>query len=150
MLIPNALPLGAAVVAVILLAVSPSRANVVNVCNRSSEPVSLAFGYEDRDLGMVSEGWWKLDVGECAKIVPTDQRDHRYVFLYARGDNGGNWSGADDEEAGAFCVRKNNFKLINRAFEREGRLACERRSANTIRFRRIDTASVPAFTYDLK
>jgi uncharacterized membrane protein len=132
-----------------LLAAFPSHAASFKVCNKSKERVSVAIGYGDKDLGMVSEGWWKLAISECVNIVPADRTDHQYYFLYARGARGDNWSSYDKTEEGIFCVRKNNFRLINRDFVTGGKLNCEGRSANTIEFRRIDTFNVPKFTYSL-
>lgn len=148
-------PLTGVVVAalVLLFTASKSHAATFTVCNNAKEPVNVAIGYDDKDLGMVSEGWWKLAVGECADIKPADGKDHQYYFLYGRGERGGNWSSFDGSEEASFCVRKRNFNLINRDFEKGGKLECERRGANAIKFRRIDTfvagKPVPKFTYDL-
>jgi uncharacterized membrane protein len=136
-----------------LLAASHAHAASFIVCNKAKEPINVAIGYEDKDLGMVSEGWWKLTIGDCVDIKPADGKDHQYYFLYGRGERGGNWSSFDPTEEGAFCVIKNNFKFVNRDFENEGKLECERRRATVIKFQRLDTfvagQPVPKYTYSL-
>ncbi len=136
-----------------LFAVTACHAATFEVCNKAKELVSVAIGYDDKDLGMLSEGWWKLAIGDCVNIVPADQKEHQYYFLYARGERGGNWSSFDSAEEGAFCVRNGNFRLINRDVEKTGKLECQRRRASLIKFRRIDTfvggKAVPKFVYNL-
>ena len=139
---------------VFVLVASQSRAATFTVCNKAKEPIDVAIGYDDKDLGMVSEGWWKLAVGDCTDIKPADGKNHQYYFLYGRGERGGNWSSFDPTEEGEFCVTKRSFKFINRDFEKNGKLECRRRGASTIKFRRIDTfvagIPVPTVTYDLQ
>lgn len=123
----------------LLLLSSPSHAATFQVCNKSKERVSVAIGYDDKDLGMVSEGWWKLPIGDCVNIVPADRKDHQFYFLYAKGGAGDNWSSFDESEADAFCVTRKDFKIINRRFETNDKLDCARYGASTIKFRRLDT-----------
>ena len=142
-------------IAALLLLLATPRAHAASftVCNKAKQPINVAIGYEDKDLGMVSEGWWKLAIGDCTDIKAADSKDHQYYFLYGRGERGGNWSSFDPAEEGAFCVVKNNFKFVNRDFEANGNLECERRHASVIKFRRLDTfvagKPVPKYLYDL-
>ena len=136
-----------------LLTGSQGHAATFTVCNKANEMISVAIGYEDKDLGMVSEGWWKLRAGDCADIKAADGKDHQYYYLYGRGERGGNWSSFDPNEEGTLCVVTRNFKIISRDVERNGKLECERRRARAEKFRRIDTfiagQPVPKVTYDL-
>ncbi len=137
----------------LLLAAPQARAATFTVCNKANELINVAIGYEDKDLGMVSEGWWKLRTGDCADIKAADGKDHQYYYLYGRGERGGNWSSNDPTEEGTLCVVTRNFKIVSRDVENNGKVECERRRASAVKFRRIDTfvagKPVPQFTYDL-
>jgi uncharacterized membrane protein len=52
---------------------------------------------------MVSEGWWKLAIGDCTDIKAADGKDHQY-FLYGQGERGGNWSSFDPAEEVRFAL----------------------------------------------
>ena len=136
-----------------LLVVSQVHAATFTVCNKANELINVAIGYEDKDLGMVSEGWWKLRVGDCADIKAADGKNHQYYYLYGRGERGGNWSSFDPNEEGTLCVVTQDFKLINRDVEKNGKLECERRRARAVKFRRIDAfiagQPVPKVIHDL-
>ena len=139
---------GACAALLLFATASGAHAGTFSVCNKTNDQLRVAVGYDDRDLGMVSEGWWDLQAGECTNIKAPDGRDHKYYFLYARGERGREWTSLDTNEEGSFCVRNSNFSFVNRSFEREGKLVCERRGATSIRFRRIDTMNAPKYTYD--
>jgi uncharacterized membrane protein len=127
---------------------SLAQAGTFSICNKTTDRLKVAVGYEDRDLGMVSEGWWDLQAGDCTNVKTPDGREHKYYFLYARGERGREWLSVDSAEEGLFCVRNSSFSFVNRSFEREGKLVCERRGATAIKFRRVDTMNAPQYTYD--
>jgi len=52
------------------------------ICNRTSEKLFLAIAYYtgNKDF-FVSEGWWTLTPGECARVFPNNSFDsHRYYY----------------------------------------------------------------------
>src|SRR5688572_13306206 len=66
------------------------------VCNKSVEPIAVAFAYYDRNdkrepvgehtLTWKSEGWWALKPSECARVYPHELwRRNRYYFVHAHG-----------------------------------------------------------------
>lgn len=52
------------------------------ICNRTSEKLFLAIAYYTGDKNFfVSEGWWTLTPGECARVFPNNSFDsHRYYY----------------------------------------------------------------------
>ncbi|HWP26574.1 MAG TPA: DUF1036 domain-containing protein [Xanthobacteraceae bacterium] len=67
-------------IATALLVSAGGEAATLRVCNKAHEDVRLAFGYEDRDLGPLSEAWWRMGINDCVDIVAADQTDHQYYF----------------------------------------------------------------------
>jgi uncharacterized membrane protein len=112
----------------------PSKAKAwFNVCNRSGEPVSVAFGYFNAEdarnvgssrpvttsstaefrpplpsefTGWRARGWYAVGPGECAQTYPHELwRRNRYYYVYAHTSNRRRkWSGDN-----YFCV-----DLVNR------------------------------------
>lgn len=100
-------------------------------CNRAQAPIEAAFGYRDQNLWL-SEGWWQIQPGQCARITgkPLDQR---YYFYYGRTLTTQQsskqlpvWSGKY-----AFCTD-------NKAFRIEGDGNCEARGYKERGFQEID------------
>jgi uncharacterized membrane protein len=87
-----------------------------DVCNRSTQQVSVAFAYMDKQPSVPdifgsrtptpngswnSQGWWSLTSGECARVYP-HQLNHRNTiyYVYAKSQDGTTvWSGKQ-----TFCV----------------------------------------------
>jgi uncharacterized membrane protein len=139
--------------AALLATVNDGRAATFRVCNEAREHVRLAIGYEDVDLGPVSEGWWPIGIGDCVNIAAPDRVVHQYYFVFAKGERGGSWFGFDSKQQGEFCVTPWHFKFVNRDIEKAGKLRCRRYGASNARFRRLDTfvdgKPIPNFTFSL-
>jgi uncharacterized membrane protein len=69
-----------------LVAMVKPAAAYFEVCNRSSQDVSVAFGYP-HDGDWVSEGWWNLAPGDCSTVYSFDLKEQKY-YLYAEGETG--------------------------------------------------------------
>lgn len=93
------------------------------VCNQSTQQADVAFAYLDisdsrpidifgtrppaAQRGWISEGWWTLKSGQCARVYPHELRvRNSYYYVYAKGKNGGIWSGKK-----SFCVTGSAFTL---------------------------------------
>lgn len=101
-------------------------------CNQTKSVIEAAFGHRD-DGVWVSEGWWQLQPGQCARVYnkPLTQR---FYFYYARAltlpakDGKGTmvWSGKY-----AFCTDA-------KAFRAEGDSNCEARGFRMQGFQDVD------------
>lgn len=115
----------------------------VRVCNRSGDNVEVAkaLATEERDDAgnryVVSEGWWRVNNGECRVLWPGEIK-YRYYLVYAAAlpPAKGDWSGNI-----WVCVSKDSFTI--RVSECHG-------GYNRRRFKQIDTGDVTdRFTYNL-
>jgi len=90
------------------------------ICNQTTNPVSIAFGYR-AERGWQSEGWWVAGPGEC-QTVYNGSLDARYYYVYAADDiGGGSWDGQV-----FMCTRDESFTIFGvedclaRGYERTG------------------------------
>jgi uncharacterized membrane protein len=125
---------------------SPALADF-NVCNRSSERVSVSVGYEHDDYGWTSEGWWTIPTDECATLLHGPLKG-RYYYIYAHGKRT-TWGGSKSQEGGAFCTRSEKYTLHNPDYASGNELRCERYKLATKKFRVIDTGEASDYSYDL-
>lgn len=124
------------------------------VCNRSTESVSVAFAYLEIDArhpdifgnsrpqargGWSSQGWWNLNPGACAQTYPHELRVRNTVYyVYAKGNRGSEWAGSH-----SFCTISGGFILG---------------SANTVcgnggewkSFQEVRTGNARNYTYNLR
>ncbi len=101
-------------------------------CNQTKSVIEAAFGHRDEGT-WVSEGWWQLQPGQCARVYnkPLSQR---FYFYYARaltlpgkdGKGTMTWSGKY-----AFCTD-------TKAFKAEGDSNCEARGYRMQGFQDVD------------
>lgn len=59
----------------------------MSFCNRTAGPVEAALGYRDDGDGSdaqswVSEGWWRIEPGQCARVYG-EPLTQRFYFYYA-------------------------------------------------------------------
>lgn len=111
-------------------------------CNQTKSVIEAAFGHRDEGV-WVSEGWWQLQPGQCARVYnkPLSQR---FYFYYARaltlpGKDGKGvmtWSG------------KHTFCTDTKAFKVEGDNNCEGRGYRAQGFQDVDVG-VRQKTYTL-
>ena len=113
-------------------------------CNRTRGPVEAALGYRDPD-GWVSEGWWKIEPGQCARVLG-GVLNQRFYFYYARALSSPyrnrppfTWSG------------KYQFCTDVKAFHIQGDGDCETKGYISREFQQIDLGgTVRDYTLDFK
>jgi uncharacterized membrane protein len=113
-------------------------------CNRTLTPIEAALGYREEE-NWVSEGWWQIEPGQCARVFgrPFTQR---FYFYYgtALATTGKDkppfvWSG------------KYEFCTDTKAFRVEGDGNCEAQGYQTRGFQQIDLGSnTRDYTLDFK
>lgn len=119
------------------------------LCNQSDEGLSVAIGYNNKEYGWVSEGWWNVDKQKCENIL-TGELNNRYYYIYAEGDNGGLWAAPKDQDSGFFCIKKGKFTLRNDDFQSKNEIDCESNGATTKQFKTVDTKNAQDFEFDLQ
>lgn len=107
-------------------------------CNKTESPVWSALAQPDDRQVYTSRGWWRLEPGECAKVVKgAVASDH--VYVYGVIDDGA----AERKLAGgdkAFCVNAVKFEVVNDA-------DCGDQEVDEAQFRKFPVASGAA-TFD--
>ena len=101
-------------------------------CNKTQTVIEAAFGYREQ-LDWVSEGWWQLQPGLCARVYGKPLKQ-RFYFYYARAlaqPKPGErppiiWSGKY-----ALCADNKAFKVV-------GDQECETRGFRTLYFQQAD------------
>jgi uncharacterized membrane protein len=119
------------------------------VCNDSDQKVAVAVGYNSRELGWLSEGWWNLERRSCATVVSGTLRN-QYYYVYAEGAADGVWSARRNQQGGFFCVKDGKFTFRNSDFQRNNEINCEGNGAKTKQFISVDTKDANEFEYTLK
>lgn len=101
-------------------------------CNRTQQTIEAAFAYRDSNE-WISEGWWQLQPGLCAKVLgkPLNQRFYFYYGRVLSVPKAGEkpptvWAGKY-----ALCVD-------NKAFRIKGDNNCEGRGFRTLYFQQAD------------
>jgi uncharacterized membrane protein len=119
------------------------------VCNGSDQKVAVAVGYNSKELGWLSEGWWNVERRSCATVVSGTLKN-QYYYVYAEGAADGVWSARRTQQGGFFCVRDGKFTLRNSDFQRNNEINCEGNGAKTKQFISVDTKDANEFEYTLK
>ncbi|MFL5279973.1 MAG: DUF1036 domain-containing protein [Rhodopila sp.] len=112
------------------------------ICNRTSEKMSVAIAYVDSAHGgFISQGWWQLrECGGCATVMSSGQTGDPNVFFRAEGSEGTEFSGGDH-----FCVSGSEpFKYRN-----AGTKDCQNRSL-TVSFSHSPPPAVAADSTDIE
>ncbi len=118
-------------------------------CNRTQQPLEAALGYhrdeKDQSARWVSEGWWRLEAGQCARVYdqPLAQRFYYYfgraLTPSAPGRQPNLWEGKYQ-----FCVEGKAFRI-------EGDAECETRGFQVRGFRPVDIgADTKDYTLEFK
>jgi uncharacterized membrane protein len=99
------------------------------ICNKTSQRVQTAFAYMDRwdnrtrpragvsELSpWISEGWWTLDPGQCARVYPHELwRRNQYYYVYAENTRRSFvWSGNNPfcvDRGAAFTIRNADLPI---------------------------------------
>lgn len=78
-------------------------------CNRTQDIIWSALGLESQQGKKRSMGWWRLQPGQCEKVIK-DRIVDRYVYAFAAADRPGGaaetWGGPKQ-----FCTRDNSFEI---------------------------------------
>ncbi len=120
----------------LFIAASPAHAKL-EVCNRTSSPISVAIAFET-DADIVSQGWWTVDPDQCERVINTDL-NRQYYYHYVRS------AALNMEWAGTynFCTADDPQFRIN------GASNCEERHFEVTGFRQTDVGTDKDFTLDI-
>lgn len=108
-------------------------------CNKAAAPVWSAIAEPEKDGVYVSKGWWKIEPGECAKVIKGElTHDHFYVYgVIEEGRQERRLAGGDR----AFCVNAVKFAISNDA-------ACADQEYDEAVFRRFEIGGATSATFD--
>lgn len=108
-------------------------------CNKTSDSVWAAIAEPQDDERYISKGWWKLDPGDCSKILKGElARDHYFVYgAIESGPVEKRLTGGD----AAFCVNAVMFSA-------ENELDCDEQDLDEAMFRRVDIGGAPSATFE--
>jgi uncharacterized membrane protein len=120
----------------------------MSFCNRTSGPIEAAIGYrEDNDnntQGFVSEGWWRIEHDQCARVYGQPLTRFYYYYAHALTQTTKNtppmtWSG------------KYIFCTDDKAFHITGDGDCPSRNFQSTGFAELDLgANTRDYTLDFK
>jgi uncharacterized membrane protein len=94
-----------------------------NICNRTSDTLLLAYALTEEVIDPVfgsgsssaveSQGWYKVDIGECRTFTFNQSRHYAYFYAKAKGGTGSTWTGTSAK----FCVGSSlyPYKFQNQA-----------------------------------
>jgi len=120
----------------VMLGAAPPASAWFDLCNKSSEPVYAAFGYNDGNA-WVSEGWWNLAPGECATVYDGSLTQRKYYAYAESHSEEWYWDGEYP-----FCAQDDVFTIV-------GDTNCKERGFYEIDFFEIDVGEAPNYTFDL-
>ncbi len=108
-------------------------------CNKSDSSVWAAIAMPAEGEAYSSKGWWKLEPGNCSKIIKGElEKDHYYVFgVLEQGAAESPLVGGDK----AFCVNGVMFDLSDE-------LTCADQDLEEAMFRRVEIGGSPSATFD--
>jgi uncharacterized membrane protein len=109
-------------------------------CNKTEALIEAAFGYREEGI-WVSEGWWQMQPGQCARVY-NKSLGQRFYFYYAHelapiGANGKRplaWGGKY-----AFCADGKAFRI-------DGDGDCEAKGYRTQGFQEVDVGGQRDYT----
>lgn len=106
-------------------------------CNATDASASVAIGYEAEGGTWTSEGWWRLDPGDCKTVVAGDLK--RHVYYWRATSKRYSWA----SRRFMFCTSPTVFTI-------EGDDACEERGYDRNPFNEIRIKTgVTEFTFTL-
>ncbi|MGB9152805.1 MAG: DUF1036 domain-containing protein [Alphaproteobacteria bacterium] len=121
----------------------------MSFCNRSSVALEAALGYrentESASESWVSEGWWRIEPGQCARVYgqPLSQR---FYFYYAHA-----LTQATKDAPPTVWSGKYIFCTDDKAFRVEGDADCPARNYQSTGFQELDLGqNVRDYTLDFK
>lgn len=108
-------------------------------CNKTDNAVWSAIAQPAEGDTYLSKGWWRLEPGDCAKIIKGElEHDHYYVYgVIEEGVNERILTGGDK----ALCVNNVLFSVKNN-------LTCGDQDLDEAMFRRVEIGGSPSATFD--
>ena len=108
-------------------------------CNKTDSSVWTAIAEPNDSENYDSRGWWKIEPGDCSKIIKGElARDHYYVYgVIEEGVNERSLAGGEK----AFCVNAIMFAVKND-------LSCADQELEEATFRRIEIGSATSATFE--
>jgi uncharacterized membrane protein len=106
-------------------------------CNRSQDVIWTALGQEYQGK-KESKGWWRLQPGQCAKVIK-DRLDDRVMYGFGVADRDGTpetWGGADQ-----FCTKDSSFEIDDVA-------DCAGRGFTSTGFMKVETSGRAGLTFE--
>jgi len=116
--------------ALLLTLKQPAHAAMV-FCNRTQGTIEAALGYRE-DAVWISEGWWQIEPGQCARVYgrPLTQR---FYFYYATA-----LTAPTPDKAPFTWAGKYQFCTDTKAFRVEGDGDCEGKGFSPRGFQEVD------------
>lgn len=108
-------------------------------CNKTDAAVWSAIAEPGEEDQYISKGWWKIEPGDCAKIIKGElEHDHYYVYgAIEEGMSERRIAGGDK----SFCV---NAVMFNVSDE----LTCADQDLEEAQFRRVEIGGAASATFD--
>ncbi|WP_428407358.1 DUF1036 domain-containing protein [Hyphococcus sp.] len=108
-------------------------------CNKTNSAVWSAVAEPQEENRYRSKGWWKIEPGECAKIIKGAlDKDHYYVYGLIEDDAGDRSLAGGDK---AFCTNLIMFNSMND-------LSCEEQDLDEAQFKRVEIGGAESATFD--
>ena len=108
-------------------------------CNKTNSEVWSAIAEPTDGESYVSKGWWKLEPGDCAKIIKGQLTSDHYYVYGAIEEAGGekDITGGDK----SFCVNAVMFSASNNT-------PCADQELDEATFRRVEIGGSPSATFE--
>lgn len=120
---------GRAGMAVVALVASMTMASAAQagfeICNQSSDEITVAFGYRESDE-WTSSGWWNISPGDCTIVYEKSLKEQFYYYYAEKVNDSGIWGGDY-----VFCG-------VDEAFTIVGDQECKSRGYDAYGFREVD------------
>lgn len=108
-------------------------------CNKTDAPIWSAIAQSEDEDVYNSKGWWKIEPGDCSKIVKGAlERDHYYVYGVMEDPAGDRPITGGERE---FCINVIMFEL-------DDELSCSDQDLKEASFRRIEIGSAQSINFD--
>jgi uncharacterized membrane protein len=107
-------------------------------CNRTQDIVWSALAMDSQNKKQ-SQGWWRLQPGQCEKVIK-DRLSDRFIYAFAAAEKG---EGPEQTWGGTvqFCTRDSMFQI-------EDANDCAGRGFQSTGFLQIDTGGRPGITFE--
>jgi len=111
-------------------------------CKKAGEEVWSAIAVPSKDETYISQGWWRLDPGQCVKVIK-GKLAHDHYYVYGVIGNGSETSPERVLSGGdkPFCINDVLFNTSNN-------VSCADQDLQTGSFKRVEIGGSPAATYD--